>query len=128
MISSNVIDIAETNRRVREDPVGLINDCEKRYADAVSHAADMIIENMANSPVVLLAGPSGLGKTTTAFRLEDELERRGVITHSVSLDNYFKTVDPRTVPRTPEGDVDLESPLCLDMDLLSEHFGMLARG
>ncbi len=128
MISSNVIDIAETNRRVREDPVGLINDCEKRYADAVSHAADMIIENMANSPVVLLAGPSGSGKTTTAFRLEDELERRGVITHSVSLDNYFKTVDPRTVPRTPEGDVDLESPLCLDMDLLSEHFGMLARG
>ncbi|MBR5114180.1 MAG: nucleoside kinase [Oscillospiraceae bacterium] len=128
MIASNVIDLAETNRRVREDPAGLIADCEQKYAEAVAHAADMIIDNMANSPVVLLAGPSGSGKTTTAFRLEEELERRGIITHSVSLDNYFKTVDPATVPRTPEGDIDLESPLCLDMDLLNEHFGMLARG
>lgn len=128
MIASNVIDLAETNRRVREDPAGLIADCERKYADSVAHAADMIIENMANSPVVLLAGPSGSGKTTTAFRLEEELERRGIITHSVSLDNYFKTVDPATVPRTPEGDFDLESPLCLDMDMLNEHFGKLARG
>ena len=81
MIASNVIDLAETNRRVREDPAGLIAECESRYSDAVSHTADMIIDNMANSPVVLLAGPSGSGKTTTAFRIEEELERRGIITH-----------------------------------------------
>ena len=128
MVRSNYIDLAEVNRRVREDPADLIAECESRYAEQVSATADMIMENMANSPVVLLAGPSGSGKTTTAFKLEQELEARGIITHSVSLDNYFKTVDHRTVPRTPEGDVDLESPLCLDMDLLNEHFGMLARG
>ena len=128
MVKSNYIDLAEVNRRVREDPVEFVAECERGYAEQISATADMIIENMKNSPVVLLAGPSGSGKTTTAFKLEEELERRGIITHSVSLDNYFKTVDHRTVPRTPEGDVDLESPLCLDMDLLNEHFGMLARG
>lgn len=128
MVKSNYIDLAEVNRRVREDPAEFVAECERGYAEQISATADMIIENMKNSPVVLLAGPSGSGKTTTAFKLEQELEARGIITHSVSLDNYFKTVDHRTVPRTPEGDVDLESPLCLDMDLLNEHFGMLARG
>jgi uridine kinase len=128
MVKSNYIDLAEVNRRVREDPKEFVAECEREYAEQISATADMIIENMKNSPVVLLAGPSGSGKTTTAFKLEEELERRGIITHSVSLDNYFKTVDHRTVPRTPEGDVDLESPLCLDMDLLNEHFSMLARG
>ena len=44
------------------------------------------------------------------------------------MDDYFKSVDPATAPRTPEGDIDLESPLCLDMELLNEHFNMLAAG
>ena len=38
--------------------------------------------------------------------------------HAVAMDNYFKTLNPKTAPRTPEGDIDYESPLCLDMDLL----------
>ena len=128
MVSSNVIDLVEVNRRIKEDPMGLIEDSEQSYSRQISEAADRITANMSKSPVVLLAGPSGSGKTTSAFRLEAELERRGITTHSVSLDNYFKTVDPRTAPRTPEGDIDYESPLCLDMEMLSEHFGMLARG
>ena len=48
-------------------------------------------------------------------------------THYVGMDDYFKTVDHST-PRTPEGDLDLESPLCLDMELLNRHFAQLARG
>lgn len=128
MVTSNYIDLEETNRRIRDDPAGLIEESERNYSRQISEVADQIIANMEKSPVVLLAGPSGSGKTTSAFRIEDELERRGVTTHSVSLDNYFKTVDPHTVPRTPDGDIDLESPLCLDMELLDDHFGKLARG
>ena len=56
------------------------------------------------------------------------LERRGVHAYYVGMDDYFKSVDPATAPRTPEGDIDLESPLCLDMELLNEHFTMLAAG
>ena len=56
------------------------------------------------------------------------LERRGVHAYYVGMDDYFKSVDPATAPRTPEGDIDLESPLCLDMELLNEHFNMLAAG
>ena len=57
---------------------------------------------MAESPIVLLSGPSGSGKTTTALKLEQELVRRGVNTHTISMDNYFKTLNRATAPRTPE--------------------------
>ena len=52
----------------------------------------------------------------------------GVECHAVALDNYFITRDPATAPRTPEGDFDLESPLCLDMALLDETFTKLSQG
>ena len=70
----------------------------------------------------------GVGKTTTALKIAEELQRRGVKSHAVAMDNYFKTVDRRTAPRTPEGDIDYESPLCMDMDLLDRHFTALSRG
>ena len=44
------------------------------------------------------------------------------------MDDYFLTPNPATAPRTPEGSIDYESPLCLDMDLLSDHFAALSRG
>ena len=75
-----------------------------------------------------IVGPSGSGKTTTAMKVERELERRGVNAHTVSMDNYFKTLNRRTAPRTPEGDIDYESPKLLDMELLDETFDRLSRG
>lgn len=44
------------------------------------------------------------------------------------MDNYFKTIHPKTAPRTPEGAIDYESPLCLDMELLDQHFTALTNG
>ena len=89
---------------------------------------DKILARMKESPIVLLSGPSGSGKTTTAMKVERELERRGVNAHTVSMDNYFKTLNRRTAPRTPEGDIDYESPKLLDMELLDETFDRLSRG
>ncbi len=118
----------DINFRTVSDPKGFVEECDALYREKVSKAADKIIENMERSPIVLLSGPSGSGKTTTAMKIAEELSRRGIGTYSVGMDDYFRTVDPDTVPRTPEGEMDLESPLCLDMDLLNEHFSMLSRG
>lgn len=121
-------DLKNINFRTVSDPKGFIAECDEVYAKRVETAADMIIENSRRSPIVLLSGPSGSGKTTTARKISEELERRGVHAHYVGMDDYFLTVDPATAPRTPEGDIDYESPLCLDMELLNEHFSMLAEG
>ena len=120
--------LQEINRRVRTDAEVFLAECDENYAQRVSLAADRILANLERSPIVLLSGPSGSGKTTTAMKIAEELQRRGVGSRAVAMDNYFTTVDPKTAPRTPEGAIDYESPRCLDMDLLSEHFSALSRG
>ena len=121
-------DLNEINYRTVADPKGFLADCDAKYAAKISRAADMISENRRKSPIVLLSGPSGSGKTTTAQKIEEELTHRGIKSYTISLDNYFKTVDPKTAPRTADGDYDFESPKCLDMELLNEHFTKLANG
>ena len=120
--------LSEINRRIRTDVEDFIAECDEHYAMRVSLAADKILSNLDKSPVVLLSGPSGSGKTTTALKIAEELRRRGVNSHAVAMDNYFLTVNPKTAPRTPEGDIDYESPLCLDMELLDRHFTDLREG
>lgn len=120
--------LSDINLKTVADPKGFIEECDAVYEDRVRTAAEKILENSRVSPIVLLSGPSGSGKTTTARKISEELERRGVHAHYVGMDDYFVTVDPKTCPRTPEGEIDLESPLCLDMELLNEHFTMLAEG
>ena len=84
----------EINERCRTDAAGFIAECDAVYADRLEKAADRIQANLEHSPIVLLSGPSGSGKTTTAMKICEVLESRGIRTHSVSLDDYFKTVSP----------------------------------
>ncbi len=121
-------DIARINEQVRTNPEEFVARSDGAYFERVKCAADAICENLPKSPIVLLSGPSGAGKTTTAKNVETELERRGINSHTISMDNYFNTLDLRTCPRTPEGEIDFESPKLLDMELLNEHFSMLSRG
>ena len=120
--------LQEINKRIQSDVGEFLAECDRNYAERVSLAADKILANLEDSPIVLLSGPSGSGKTTTAMKIAEELQRRGVNSHAVAMDNYFKTMNRRTAPRTPEGDIDYESPLCMDMDLLDAHFSALSRG
>ena len=121
-------DLSDLNFKTVADPVGFIMEADAEYRKKVDKAAELILENKKRSPIVLLSGPSGSGKTTTSMKIAEALEKHGVRSHYVALDDYFRTVEPATVPRTPEGDYDLESPLCLDMDLLNTHFDQLEAG
>lgn len=120
--------LQEINRRIQTDVEAFLAECDQSYADRVSLAADKILGNLEHSPIVLLSGPSGSGKTTTAMKIAEELRRRGVESRAVAMDNYFKTMNRKTAPRTPEGDIDYESPLCMDMELLDRHFTALSKG
>ena len=120
--------LEDINFKTISDPKGFVEEGDAQYAKKVEKAASLILENRKKSPIVLLSGPSGSGKTTTSMKIAEALEKHGVHTHYVGMDDYFKTIDPNTVPRTPEGDMDLESPLCMDMELLNRHFTMLSEG
>ena len=120
--------LQEINRRIDEDVKGFLEECDANYTKKIQGAANTILDNLSISPIVLLSGPSGSGKTTTALKITEELERRGIHAHTISMDNYFKTLDRRVAPRTAEGEIDYESPLCMDMELLNTHFDRLSKG
>lgn len=117
----------EINRRAAEDPFAFVRECDRVYQARIEQAADLIIQNRSASPIVLISGPSGSGKTTTSKKIEEELRRRGVMTHAIAMDSYFRSVDESS-PRTADGGIDLESPHCVDMELLTEHFFKISRG
>ena len=120
--------LTRLNEAVRSDPAAFTRECDAAFAKKVENAAAKIAEHRKESHVILLSGPSGSGKTTTALKIEEQLEKMGIETHTISMDNYFNTIDPDTAPRNREGNIDYESPFCLDIDLLNRHFSMLDRG
>ena len=117
----------EINLRTVSDPKEFMEECDAVYMQRLEEAVRRILDNKKRSPIILLSGPSGSGKTTTSMKIAEAMEKHGVCAHYVAMDDYFNTVDHST-PRTPEGELDLESPLCLDMELLNRHFSQLANG
>lgn len=120
--------LKQLNKGIRSDPQAFVDECDAAFHKKVETAAQKIADHRAESRIILLSGPSGSGKTTTALKIEEQLEKMGIETHTVSMDNYFNTIDPETAPRNREGAIDYESPFCLDVDLLNRHFAMLDRG
>lgn len=120
--------LKEINEAVRSDPQGFAQACDQAFNEKVEMAAKKIADHRKESRIILLSGPSGSGKTTTAMKIEEVLDNAGIETHTISMDNYFNTIDPDTAPRNREGQIDYESPFCLDIDLLNRHFSMLDRG
>ena len=76
--------------------------------------------------LVLLAGPSSSGKTTSCKRLSIQLAVNGLKTLQISLDDYF--VDRDKTPKDENGEFDFESIYALNLDLLNEQFNALFRG
>ena len=120
--------LTRLNEAVRSDPGAFVRECDAAFAKKVENAAGRIAEHRRESRVILLSGPSGSGKTTTALKIEEQLRNMGIETHTISMDDYFKTMDPETAPRNRYGEIDFESPFFLDVDLLNRHFAMLDRG
>ena len=120
--------LTQINEAIRSDPKAFAEECDAAFAKKVENAALKIAGHRGESHIILLSGPSGSGKTTTALKIEEKLDSMGIETHTVSMDNYFNTIDPETAPRNREGAIDYESPFCLDVDLLNRHFAMLDRG
>ena len=102
--------LKQLNDAIRSDPAAYAAECDAAFAKKVEAAARKIADHRGQSHIILLSGPSGSGKTTTAMKIEEELERQGIVTHTISMDNYFNTVDPETAPRNREGAI-AEPPL-----------------
>ena len=117
------------NHRAECDAEAFVNDCEEQYHRQLHLVADQIAANCKRKPVVLLNGPSSSGKTTTNDRLGRILELAGIHAHMISMDDYYRTSGTYDIPFDEENGVnDLESPECMDLDLLRDHLTRLVAG
>ncbi len=125
-----IYELSLINSRVVDDPVDFVEDCDAAFQRRIDRVAKRIGARMSRTGcnIMLVSGPSASGKTTTAMKLDEALEKNGIIAHVLSMDNYYKTLDINTCPKTPSGEPDLESPLCLDIELLQQQITALAAG
>ena len=103
----------------------IINISEALQEKKIANIAEDIA-NRQGVKLVLLAGPSSSGKTTSCKRLSIQLAVNGLKPLQISLDDYF--VDRDKTPKDDNGEYDFESIYALDLDLLNEQFNALFRG
>ncbi|MDR1626207.1 MAG: response regulator SirA [Spirochaetia bacterium] len=100
--------------------------CEDFYAREIQALLDGLLENLEALRLLIIAGPSSSGKTTTTIKIAQALEERGKRLVPINADNYF--FDRHTHPKDPFGDYDFETPQALDLALLNEHLRRLIAG
>ena len=104
---------------------GLINLAEALQEKKIARIAEMIAERK-NVKMVLIAGPSSSGKTTTCKRLSVQLLTNGIKPVGISLDDYF--VDRELTPKDSSGEYDYEHVEALNIKLLNEQMNALMAG
>ncbi|MCQ2295689.1 MAG: nucleoside kinase [Bacteroidales bacterium] len=119
--------ITDLNRIVRDKGENhLIHVSEALHEKKYAEIADMVYQRRNQVKMVLLAGPSSSGKTTSCRRLSVQLSVLGFDVKQLSLDDYF--VCRERTPKLPNGEYDFESVDALDIPLLNEHLLRLFKG
>ncbi len=118
--------VGDFNNAVDTDhSIDLINISEALQEKKIAHIADEIAKRKGVK-LILLAGPSSSGKTTTCKRLSIQLIANGLRPLQISLDDYF--VDRELSPRDEKGDYDFESIHALNLKFINEQFNALFNG
>ena len=118
--------IGDFNEMVSEGKATeLINVSEALQEKKIARIADEIA-NRKGVKLILLAGPSSSGKTTTCKRLSIQLLANGIKPLQISLDDYF--VDRHLTPKDENGEYDYESVYALNLKLINDQFNALFRG
>lgn len=103
----------------------LIKVSEALHEKKIAQIADQIVARK-NVKLVMIAGPSSSGKTTSAKRLCIQLRVNGIKPHLISIDDYF--VDRVKTPRDEKGDYDFEALEAIDVELFNQHMKALISG
>lgn len=116
---------SDLNELVINDKIeSLVNVNETYYNNQLNRCAKDIIANNMN--IVMLAGPSSSGKTTTAKKLAIQLAVLGKDAYVISTDDYF--VDRNKTPLDENGNKDFESIDAIDLHSLNEDLLDLLEG
>ncbi len=106
--------------------VEIINLAEAQHEREYARIADKIFENRGLKRIVMIAGPSSSGKTSSSLRIALQCKVLGLKPKVIELDNYFVNRD-RT-PKDEDGKLDFESIHAMDLELLNQQLNELLAG
>jgi uridine kinase len=119
--------VESLNKRLEKGELSeIVGASEAFYQEDVENAANLIAERKEELRMVIIAGPSSSGKTTTTIKLGERLARHGMKLVTLNVDHYF--FDLEMHPKDEFGDYDFETPQALDLDLINEHLARLFEG
>lgn len=122
----HISNASDLNEAVSNGEAGnVIRLAEAYYNNQLAFISDKIAQNR-NIKLVLIAGPSSSGKTTSCKKLAVNLQSRGLKPYQISLDDYF--LDRDKTPRLENGNLDTESLKALDVTLFNKHLMQLLNG
>ncbi len=104
----------------------IVQEADRCYEEDIETAAQLIVERRNEVRLVIIAGPSSSGKTTTTIKLSQRLAKAGLSLVALNVDNYF--FDLELHPRDEFGDYDFETPQALDLALINRHLVQLIAG
>jgi uridine kinase len=119
--------VGHLNERIgRGEFPDIVRESDAAYEEDIAAAADLITERRDEVKIVIIAGPSSSGKTTTTIKLGERLKRAGLSLVALNIDNYF--FDLEMHPKDEYGDYDFETPQALELDLINQHLVDLLAG
>ena len=123
----NVHMLSSINRAIDENRIGdLILVSESLQDRQFMKAAEAIASHQDRIKMVMIAGPSSSGKTTSSKRLSIELLARGISPIPIEMDNFF--LDRELTPRDENGEYDFESVYALNIELFQNCMRALMDG
>jgi uridine kinase len=119
--------VERLNARIARGEFGeIVRETDRAYNEDITTASEMIRERRAGLKLVIVAGPSSSGKTTTTIKLTHLLSKMGMKLTPLTVDNYF--FDLELHPKDEHGDYDFETPQALDLPLINDHLRRLIAG
>lgn len=109
-------DLQEMNRMASADPAEMVSRADQRFHNSIHNIAKKVVNR--NCRVVLLAGPSSSGKTTTAHFLSDALNQLGHETKMISLDDFYRAEEE--TPLHEDGSHNFECLEALRLDCIQQ--------
>jgi uridine kinase len=126
-VDHDVHTVERLNARIaRGEFPEIVRETDRAYNEDITTASEMIRERRDSVKIVIVAGPSSSGKTTTTIKLSHLLRKMGLTLVPLTVDNYF--FDLELHPKDEFGDYDFETPQALDLALINEHLVRLIAG